>query len=366
MIRLYGSDWSRGELLRRAGTPFQFAGVQRSRLVEGVERDVEILEFRTGTGFSFNVIPSRGMIIGRAEYRGTPLAWLSGTGRVAPELSQEGDAGWRRSFWGGLLTTCGLVNVGSPCVDDGETLGQHGRIANVPATSVLSDARWEGSQLTLSAQGTVREMEPGRHDLALTRTITAKVGENRLYVYDIVENVGYTDAPFMFLYHINVGFPVLDEGAELIVPTRGVTPRDDVAAAAVADRFRFEQPTAGFQEQVFYHDAIADENRHVWAALINKRFDDGQGIGIYVRYHQSQFPNLVQWKMMGEGSYAVGIEPSNCLVEGRAVERERGTLEFIEAGGRRHFETEIGVLTGQDEIQAFEERVARVRSNGQS
>ena len=36
---------------------------QQRHQVEGVERDVEILEFRTGTGFSFNVIPSRGIAI---------------------------------------------------------------------------------------------------------------------------------------------------------------------------------------------------------------------------------------------------------------------------------------------------------------
>ena len=84
-------------------------------------------------------------------------------------------------------------------------------------------------------------------------------------------------------------------------------------------------------------------------------------IGVYVRYHKTQFPNLVEWKMLAEGTYVVGIEPANCRVEGRARERENGTLQFLEVGGRRHFETEIGVLTSLQEIQDLEERIAAVR-----
>jgi hypothetical protein len=56
---------------------------------------------------------------------------------------------------------------------------------------------------------------------------------------------------------------------------------------------------------------------------------------------------------MGEGAYVLGLEPGNCHVEGRARERERGTLEFIEPGERREFSLEIGILDGQDEIEQF-------------
>jgi hypothetical protein len=362
MIRLYGREWTRGELLRRVGDIAQIAEAQRATLVEGREKGVEVVRFRTGTGFEFVAVPGRALDIASAEYRGVPLAWRSGTGVVAPEFYEPEGRGWRRSFFGGLLTTCGLANVGTPCEDDGETLGHHGRISNTPATRVHTDARWEADTLVLSAQGQVRDTAPRRYDLSLTRNITARMGENRLYVSDIVENIGFTDAPFLFLYHINVGFPILDEGSELLVPAKDVRPRDEVAATGVEERLRFGGPVPGFEEQVFYHDTIPDQSRHVWAALVNRRLNDGEGLGVYVRYHKSQFPNFIEWKMTGEGTYVVGMEPANCLVEGRARERERGALQFIEAGGRRHFETEIGVLTNRAEIEAFEERLARIRS----
>ena len=41
---------------------------------------------------------------------------------------------------------------------------------------------------------------------------------------------------------------------------------------------------------------------------------------------------MIGWKMMGEGEYVVGMEPSNCLTGGRANERANGTLREIEPG----------------------------------
>ena len=99
-------------------------------------------------------------------------------------------------------------------------------------------------------------------------------------------------------------------------------------------------------------------HNHIHVALVNRAFNDGQGIGVSVRYHKTQFPNFVQWKMCGEGTYVMGLEPSNCLVDGRASAREGGTLQFIEPGGRRHYEVEIGVLASNAEIDAFEEKIA--------
>jgi hypothetical protein len=55
--------------------------------------------------------------------------------------------------------------------------------------------------------------------------------------------------------------------------------------------------------------------------------------------------------------HVVGMEPANCLVQGRAKERERGTLQFIEPGETREFHIEIGVLSGKAEIEEFESQV---------
>jgi hypothetical protein len=61
--------------------------------------------------------------------------------------------------------------------------------------------------------------------------------------------------------------------------------------------------------------------------------------------------------MMGVRNYVVGMEPANCSVLGRAAERERGTLQFLEPGERREYRLEIGVLDGVPAIEQFEREV---------
>src|SRR5258705_13654089 len=82
-----------------------------------------------------------------------------------------------RSFFGGLLTTCGLTQVGQPCVDGDEQLGLHGRIGNTPAEDVWAHAEWQGEDYGLSAGGTMRETRVYGEDLPLSRRIRVRLGE---------------------------------------------------------------------------------------------------------------------------------------------------------------------------------------------
>ena len=66
--------------------------------------------------------------------------------------------------------------------------------------------------------------------------------------------------------------------------------------------------------------------------------------------------------MCDEGNYVFGLEPSNCGVEGRAKERERGALQYIEPGGRRHYEVEIGVLSSKAEIDELQEKISKTQN----
>ena len=85
-----------------------------------------------------------------------------------------------------------------------------------------------------------------------------------------------------------------------------------------------------------------DPEGYVTAAVVNRKHNNGQGLGVYVRYEKEQLPQLIQWKMMDKRTYVVGLEPANCLVEGRDRERERGTLQFLAPGEVKRFQLEIG------------------------
>ena len=64
-------------------------------------------------------------------------------------------------------------------------------------------------------------------------------------------------------------------------------------------------------------------------------------------------PYLSQWKMIGEGEYVLGIEPGNCLPEGRPIEREAGRLVTLKPGESRKMVLEIGIVEGDKEIEQF-------------
>jgi len=61
--------------------------------------------------------------------------------------------------------------------------------------------------------------------------------------------------------------------------------------------------------------------------------------------------------MVGEGAYVVGMEPGNCVPEGRVSARKRGTLQVLQPGEKVTFHLEIGVLRSNNEIRNFEAKL---------
>lgn len=343
MTHLYGRDWTRQELLTHVGDIRQLGGVRMVTLADGPERGVRAANVRTGDGFNFTVLLDRGMDIGPAEYRGVPVAWVSPTGPAAPAFYEPRGADWLRTFHGGLLTTCGLTQAGVPNVDGGEELGLHGRISHVPAHQVSYGGRWEGDEYILWVEGQMREVRVFRHNLCLTRRITARLGEPRLTIEDRVENLGHAPAPHMILYHCNLGFPLLGPGSQLMAPSIAVEPRDDVAAAGLTQHTSFESPTPGYAEQCFFHQLSADETGFVTIRLVNSELS----LAFQLRYRQRELPELVQWKQIGQGAYVLGVEPANCRPLGRSAAREAGVLVELAPGERCDYFLEMSILTGE-------------------
>lgn len=360
MVRLFGVNYDKGELYRRIGDISQVGGAKYYELRDGSEKGVEALDFRTGGGLRFTVLPGRRMDVSYAEYKGVPLCWRSPTGDVASWFYEPEGMGWFRSFYGGLLVTCGLTNAGAPSVDEDVALGLHGRASNIPARNVAFGERWEGDECILQAKGIVRETMVFGENISLERLIEAKLGENRLHINDRVENHGFSRTPHMILYHINIGFPIVDKDSILIAPVSSVKPRDKEAEERAEEYNRFSDPIPGFKEKVYYLDMKANKDGYVYAAIVNRNFMHGKGIGVYVRYKKAQLDYFIEWKMMGEGIYVVGMEPANCKVEGRARMRKEGTLKFLDPGEVRNYELEIGVLESSSEIDSMEKMISEI------
>lgn len=349
MAILFGRHYSRGDLQKRVGDLLQVAGIRLMTLAEGSESGVRIVDVRSGSGLRFQISLDRGMDISIADYKGIPLAWRSPAGDVHPSYYDPQGFGWARSFPGGLLTGCGLTYLGAPCVDGGEELGLHGRLSNTPAVDVKTATQWIDDRCVFTVDGAVRESILFGHDLILRRTIEIELGESIITLRDVVSNEGYHQSPFMILYHINAGWPLVDEDARLLLDAASTAPRDEEAAKGLERATMMSAPLPEFKEQVFYHDLKADGMGMATALLANMKLK----LGLFVRYRQAELPRFTEWKMMGEGAYVLGMEPANCWVEGRARERERGTLQFLEPGEQKTISLQIGILDGNEAIDNF-------------
>jgi hypothetical protein len=313
----------RDEVARRTGTLAQVARIDRLVDEEGPARGARRIRLVTGGGLEVEIHPDRALDLGQVTFRGVPVAWMSPTGMVAPGLAASTGSQWLRSFGGGLLATCGLDSFGPATVDEGVEYPQHGRVGIVPAT--VTRAEVQGDELLVS--GVVRQSGVFGENLVLERTWSADVGGTTLRLRDVVRNEGFADAGHMVLYHVNAGWPLLDEHAILELPSREVNPRDEDARSGAGRWHLIEEPQAAYREQVFGHDFR--DSGTAMVAIDNPGIDTR----LELRFDSGTLPALHQWKMSGEGHYVMGLEPVNVnTFAGRAGARAAGNLPMLKAG----------------------------------
>jgi uncharacterized protein DUF4432 len=259
--------------------------------------DVHVLR-----GIAVRVHPRRGLDVGAAWFHGVPLAWIAPAGEGGADT---GD--WRSAWGGGLITTCGLDNVGAPS----EGIGLHGTYTFLPARDVVT----ERSTSAVVIRGVVDEPR----GLRVERTIRTTVGAGRLELRDATVNGAAQSLEAPLLYHVNLGWPLWDSGARVETDASEVRPRDEDAAPH--DWTTAPEPTAA-PERVWEHVGARR------AVVFNER------LGLRVTI-ESDLPRLWQWIDPAPGIYALGIEPANCSVLGRAHDRAEGRLPFLAPGEER-------------------------------
>ncbi len=305
------------------GHPHQIAGVEEVTLTHGKGKGMTLLSVRNGRGLELTLSPDRALDIARITYKGDNMGYFAPCGFVAPTYYDRDGVGFLKSFTAGFLTTCGLSAVGSPCIDEGETLPLHGTIANIPCESYV----YTEDEDFITVVGTVRDAAIFNRSYILTRTYKISKSDNNFVLSDTVENIGASVAPCMLLYHINLGYPLLSENAVVSIPATGVIPRDDHAADLIDTRLHMEKPQADYQECCYYYHVTAHEN----TAAVGI-FNPDIRKGVRIAYDQSALPFFTQWKMMGIREYVLGLEPGNCTPDGRDVMRRNGTLVEIDPG----------------------------------
>ncbi len=269
------------ELLKHIGSVDQIGGIRDFTFNDGRAKGVRAIEINTGK-VRITVLPDRCMDIANAYYKENAVSWVSKTGITSPSFYEKDDKSWLRGFYGGLITTCGLKNIGGP-VDD---MGLHGRIANTPARNVCVNAEWVGDDYVMTVSGEMRESVVFGENLVLKRTITAKLFADEFTVEDTVINEGFQDENVALCYHCNYGYPLVCDGAKIInVP------------ADVAD---LTAPIHGKEEECIGVDYTDDV---VTAGIENDT------MGAYITFKRDTLPDFLIWKMLGESEYVIGLEP---------------------------------------------------------
>lgn len=318
----------RNEIQQYIGNQAQIGGSRHYVLTDGWGRNLRGIDVSSGSGLQYTIMPDRGMDISLASFKGNNLVYLTCNGETHPAFYEPENISWLHTFAGGLLTTCGLTYLGGPVTDGGEQLGLHGRYSTIPAKQVADLSEWIGEEYYIKLRGISEEGTIFGNKLRLEREITTIRGQNIMRITDKVTNFGYQKSPYTILYHMNFGYPLLSEDAELIIDPAQTLPRDTAAGTGLKEFKQFIKPMAGYQEQVFYHTMQASANGEAMATLQNKKL----GIAITIKFNVARLPYLTQWKMMGPGEYVLGLEPGNVPAKNRKVLRDENILPYLQPG----------------------------------
>jgi galactose mutarotase-like enzyme len=329
----------------------QLGGIETSVIDNGSGRGVRIAWVNTGTGLRYKLVLDRGMDILDAFHNQYSLAWISQAGLTAPQLFANRGIDWLRTFGGGLLTTCGLSNAGPPNEDENGSRGLHGNYSNSPAELVsIKQPDIFAGDFGFEIVAKVRETTTFGPSLEMIRTISGSIGSAEIHINDQVINRGNSPAPHMLLYHINCGWPLIDDGTRIVWKGEKKPKATDANNTEFNRKHEFTRCAppmdehAGFGEDVAFIDPKADVNKQVICGYAN----DGLGLALRISFSKAQLPWLINWQHWGKNEYVTALEPATHPPIGQAAARENGTLILLEPGESRTYDLRMEVLTGEE------------------
>lgn len=333
----------------------QIGGIETSVLDNGPGRGTRIAWVNTGTPLRYKVVIDRGLDIMEAFYGQHSLAWLSHGGTIAPTPCTDYDAEWLYNFGGGLVTTCGLSHIGGSEEDETGRRGLHGRYSNLRAEieSIIQPEPVNG-KLDFSITASILESKVFGPNLRMRRRLSGVLGQPTIEIHDEVANLGNTDAPHMLLYHINFGWPLVDDGAEIVYrgdfKSRGSAKDNETFAVDDVKKCRSPQEAhkAG-GEGCGFIDPEADKDGLCGAAIVNRKLN----LAATMQFRKEQLPCLANWQHWGHGEYVCALEPGTNFPIGRKKARENGTLTMLRPGQSRRYDVTIRVLSETNDINDF-------------
>jgi len=285
----------------------QIASVRRYTITDGRAKGLEVIDCDNGKiRFLLNV--TKALDVMQLYHEGTNISFLSKNAYTAREIN------FLNRFEGGMLYTCGLDNAGGR---DGYEL--HGRLHNTPAEVVSAKCDENGIEVVAYVRMTALFGE----NLVLCRKITSAIGSDSVTLSDTLTNEAYRDEEYCLLYHINAGYPMLDEGAYIKADIESSYARSEFAKANIADMLSISDAVDNQEEQCFYHKLRTPE-----ISLVNEKL----GKTFTVSYTGDTLPYFIEWKSMASGDYALGLEPSTTTLDDNFKRNVLGAGESVSFG----------------------------------
>lgn len=323
----------------------QLGGIETAVLDNGNGRGVRIAWVNTGSGLRFKVVLDRGMDIAEAFYNQYSLAWISHMGVKPPDPSADNGAKWLQSFGGGLLTTCGLTHVGGPEEDEFGERGLHDRISHSPSELIsVKQPDLKSGDMTMSLTGKMLQSTVFGPHLELKRTIIATLGSPVIKIRDEITNTGNEPAPHMLLYHCNFGWPLIDDGTEIIWEGDLKVPNDK-SREIFKDGSDYKicrnpiDDHAGSGEAVGFIDIVETADGQCECGVLNRNI----GLRLDLKFQKEQLNWLTNWQHWGTNEYIMALEPCTHPPIGQAAARKNNTLIFIQPGETKTYSLEINV-----------------------
>lgn len=349
------------KLYEKIGSMQQLAYVRPLSYLHGAAKGLHAFEVKNGP-LCFSVMQDKCLDIADLSFRGVNFNFLSKPGLMGKTHMDTNGQEAQRSIMGGLLFTSGLENICAPCTDDGKDYPMHGRLRTTPAEHVCAQWQWEDDQYVLEISGEMREAELFGENMVLKRQIKTVYGSKTISICDQITNESFREEVMMLLYHFNFGYPFLDVGSRVVLPTTGITPRDQISEAAATHWDTMNPPAPNTSEQVFLHTLASRPNGKTSVAMINEQL----GLGVKLTFSQQYLPYFMQWKSPVSGDYVMGLEPSNATVYGRIYHKENKNLHYLTPFSSERIELVLTVLEGAKEIKETIDEIRQIKESAKN